>query len=287
MVVTDFRNFKKYSVLEHINKFLNSDKPFGIENAEFHNGYTIFSHNDYQISVKRSNPKEVAIRDVVLYSTTAISYCNDVDTGFESLTTPSCSYYKSDNMLKYKEQIINGVSHCKTSSSNTSTNSYTSNDDYGKYQCVKNNTATEFSCVHTFESKFTGSVSTNITIQEQVDDDGVVVRSTVFFRSNEFDPERVMMYNMDIFKRGEESEVIVSTGYRADFTFMIQSPDASLVNIFNNLYTFQIELGLDKKEHKVFELFKRTIINKLEYYYKLGGKMCIVNTMLHNIKEAM
>ena len=82
-------------------------------------------------------------------------------------------------------------------------------------------------------------------------------------------------------------EVVISTGYRTNYTFTMESPDASLVHLFNNLYTFQFELSFETNEYQIFEILKSNIINKLEYYFKLGGKMNIVNTMLRNIKETM
>ena len=51
--ISDFLNFKKYSVLEHINEFLNSTTPFGISTSDAYDGYTIFPYNDFQISVKK------------------------------------------------------------------------------------------------------------------------------------------------------------------------------------------------------------------------------------------
>lgn len=280
--ISDFRNFKKYSVLEHINEFLNSPTPFGISTSDAYDGYTIFPYSDFQISVKKGFTKEVSIRDVVLYSTSAISYCSDINK-FESLSTPNCSYYKSHDTMMYKEEHINGVSFYKT----TRDKSYTSRDEFGKYTCTMHTDNEKLNSIHSFESKFKESEVPNITIQEQVDDDGIVHRSTVFFRVKDIATGRPMMYNIDIYNKGDESEVVISTGYRASYTFTIESPDASLVHFFNNLYTFQFELGFDTNEYKVFELLKSSIIQKLEYYYKVGGKMSIVNTMLRNIKEIM
>lgn len=282
MDTADFRNFKKYSVLEHINEFLNSTTPFGISSSDAYDGYTIFPCNDFQISVKKGTSKEVAIRDVVLYSTSAISYCSDINK-FESLSTPNCSYYKSHDTMMYKEEHVNGVSFYKTASDK----SYTSRDDFGKYTCTMYTDDEKSNRIHSFESKFKESEVSNITIQEQVTEDGVVYRSTAFFRMKDIATGRPMMYNIDIFMKGETSEVVISTGYRANYTFTMESPDASLVHLFNNLYTFQFELSFETNEYQIFEILKSNIINKLEYYFKLGGKMNIVNTMLRNIKETM
>lgn len=279
--ISDFLNFKKYSVLEHINEFLNSPTPFGISTSDSYDGYRIFPCNDFQISVKKGFTKEVAIRDVVLYSDSSISYCHDVN-NFESLSTPNCSYYKSNDTMMYKEQHINGVSFYKTSSDK----SYTSRDDFGKYTCTMHTDNEKTNYTHSFESKFQESEVSNITIQEQVSE-GIVYRSTAFFRMKDVATGRPMMYNIDIYMKGDISEVVISTGYREKYTVTMESPDASLVHLFNNLYTFQFELSLDYNEYQIFDILKSNIINKLEYYYKLGGKMCIVNTMLHNIKETL
>lgn len=278
---TEFRNFKKYSVLEHINEFLNSPTPFGISTSDSYDGYRIFTCNDFQISVKKGTSKEVAIRDVVLYSDSSISYCHDVN-NFESLSTPNCSYYKSHNTMMYKEQHINGVSFYKTSSDK----SYTSRDDFGKYTCTMYTDNEKTNYTHSFESKFKESEVSNITIQEQVSE-GIVYRSTAFFRMKDIESGRPMMYNIDIYMQGEISEVVISVGYRTSFTFTINSPDASLVHLFDKLYTFQVEFCLNSNEYQIFDILKSNIINKLEYYYKLGGKMSIVNTMIHNIKETL
>ncbi|SCA80288.1 hypothetical protein PSLUR01_00311 [Escherichia phage vB_Eco_slurp01] len=280
--ISDFLNFKKYSVLEHINEFLNSPTPFGISTSDTYDGYRIFPCNDFQISVKKGTSKEVAIRDVVLYSDSSIYYCHDVN-NFESLSTPNCSYYKSNDTMMYKEEHINGVSFYKTASDK----SYTSRDDFGKYTCTMYTDDEKSNRIHSFESKFKESEVSNITIQEKVTEDGVVYRSTAFFRMKDIATGRPMMYNIDIFMKGESSEVVISTGYRANYTFTMESPDASLVHLFNNLYTFQFELGFETNEYQIFEILKSNIINKLEYYFKLGGKMNIVNTMLRNIKETM
>ncbi|EPE1232721.1 hypothetical protein ACSGOQ_005998, partial [Escherichia coli] len=268
MDIADFRNFKKYSVLEHINEFLNSPTPFGISSSDAYDGYTIFPCNDFQISVKKGTSKEVAIRDVVLYSDSSISYCHDVN-NFESLSTPNCSYYKSNDTMMYKEEHINGVSFYKTASDK----SYTSRDDFGKYTCTMYTDDEKSNRIHSFESKFKESEVSNITIQEKVTEDGVVYRSTAFFRMKDIATGRPMMYNIDIFMKGETSEVVISTGYRANYTFTMHSPDASLVHLFNNLYTFQFELSFETNEYQIFEILKSNIINKLEYYFKLGGKM--------------
>ncbi|EMR6008460.1 hypothetical protein WJW27_005298 [Escherichia coli] len=278
---TEFRNFKKYSVLEHINEFLNSPTPFGISASDSYDGYRIFQCDDFQISVKKGTSKEVAIRDVVLYSDSSISYCHDVN-NFESLSTPNCSYYKSHDTMMYKEQHINGVSFYKTSSDK----SYTSRDDFGKYTCTMHTDNEKTNYTHSFESKFKESEVSNITIQEQVSE-GIVYRSSAFFRMKDIESGRPMMYNIDIYIQGEISEVVISVGYRTSFTFTINSPDASLVHIFDKLYTFQVEFCLNSNEYQIFDILKSNIINKLEYYYKLGGKMSIVNTMIHNIKETL
>ena len=93
------------------------------------------------------------------------------------------------------------------------------------------------------------------------------------------------MCDLDISIINNKVLATITAGYRHSFTLELDTPDASLLGIFDPLAAFQAELVLEPKEFKILDIMRTGIVEKLKTYQRMGGKMSIVNTILENIER--
>lgn len=274
-------DFKKRSLNELLNLFFNADSteiPFNFESST-NSVYKIYTNDDYTVSVLNNlKTKEIDIRHNETQS--VLGYCSSTD--YESFNSNSISYYKDKNKneITYKEFSLKNINFLF--SEHHSEQRISVSDELAIFRKVHRylNSITNFY----LETKFPEDLHPNITLHERYQ--WCKTRSsTAYFRARAYnDPEKVYMYTVDIDKHGDSYLCKIEAGYNKKIQFEMQSKDASLVNLYNPLYTFQAELGMESDEAKIFNLVKSTIISKLQYYKSLGGRISMIDRVLKNIE---
>ncbi|EON7636862.1 hypothetical protein ABV23_RS00025 [Escherichia coli] len=275
-----FLNFKEYSVLDHIKILSENPETFGAVKTANGESYDVYNITGYTVSVKnniRPSTLDINIRNNETYET-SLSYEYDSDLKSEIFNTPSVHYYKSEDTIRYRDTTINDIVFNRRVNAKGIVSIH-STDRFAKYT-VENN-------VRSFETTFRltqGTEESNITLQERLSSDGIIMRSVAFFRYTS-DDGRPVMCDLDITSTGDKTIATITAGYRHSFTLELDVPDASLLGIFDPLAAFQAELVLNPKQYEILDILRKGIVNKLKTYQQLGGKMSIVNTILENIER--
>lgn len=274
-------DFKKNSLNELFNIFLNADgseMPFNFA-VQCNTPYKTYTNDSYTVSVlNNKKTKEIDIRHNETQS--VLGYCSSTD--YESFNSNSISYYKDKkkNEITYKEFYLKDTGFLF--SEHTGEQRIQVADNHATFRKIHrylNHTTNYY-----LETKFPEGVYPNISIHERKSWYKIDY-STAYFRAQAYnDPEKMYMYTVDISKNGDSYLCKMEAGYNKKVQFEMQSKDASLINIYNPLYTFQAELSMESDEVKILNIIKNTIITKLQYYKEMGGSMTSVDTVLNNIE---
>lgn len=274
-------DFKKRSLNELLNLFFNADSteiPFNFKLSS-NSVYTTYTNDEFTVSVLNNlKTKEIDIRHNETQS--VLGYCSSTD--YESFHSNSISYYKDKNKneITYKDFSLKNITILFSEQHDEQRISVS--DEHAIFRKVHKyiNSTTNYYV----ETKFPEDLHPNITLHERCQW-GKTRSSCAYFRARAYnDPSKVYMYNVDIDKNGDSYLCKIEAGYNKKIQFEIQSKDASLVNLYNPLYTFQAELGMESDEAKIFNIVKSTIISKLQYYKSLGGKISMIDLVLKNIE---
>lgn len=291
--MNNFLDFSKLSLKEHFDIIKNSTEynpPFNSKLIYKHGNCISYNLNNYDIRVfNNSNSYDINIQEKVLNE---IRYSLVETKTYNSYDSEEYSYRKDlyQDEMTYKEFILNDIRYSK--------NTFGSNEvRYGSYSDIlryNRNTSNYMVCTRSLhsdmDSVLTGIESNFISKNFQIIEKSKCGSDFVFY--SEFNlhipKEKHNNYttyvNIKLIKETKDHPTKFEMNWNYDdrLIFNLDTPDASIMHLYNSLYTFQIELSLSSTEYYHFKKSLDCLEKILQYY---NSELPIVSIILENIKR--
>lgn len=282
----NFLDFKKLSVKEHFDIIANStdqNPPFGFISTASSLHQNVFKLDNFTIQKSTYDPDDtgkfsyhIDDNDCGVYS---YSLCGS--NNYESYSSEYYNYHKDhyQDEITYKEFTLGDVRYQKSHydrevqyKSTTSTMRYVRSTKNFMYR-----TDTIYSDYKSYEDRnfqYTEYRKPNGTIYKS---ELEVVRKT---DHEHFSGFKVMRLNTTLLDTGD-IHVELKWGYDDRVQFNMYAPDASVMHLFNPMYTFQVGLTMSTEEythfHDTLDAFEKELRRNHD-------QLPVISTMLHNIE---
>lgn len=290
----DFLNFSVLSVKEHFDIIKGSslsNPPFNSIHKKTYRNAIIYELMDYDICFYKhdDDSTEFSIQD---HSFNLPCYSLVESRNYSSYCSHDYSYRKDlcTNELSYKQFTLNGIDYAKNTF-NASVR-YHSISDKIKY----NRILTDYNyCIRSLYSDINNISATAIESEFFNRNFQILEKSKIstgfVFESNfdisipkENNNKLLTSVHVNLKKETKDSNTLFEMKWNYDdrLVFELDTPDASIMHLYNTLYTFQSELLFGKTD---YYHFKNSLIylEKILEYYK--SELPIISIVLENIKR--